>query len=135
MPDPVEVVRQFCDALSKHDPEGVRPFLADDSVYHNVGMAPSVGADAIVADLTNQYSMFPETYRFEVKHMAVNGSAVLTERVDYLAGPGMNLVLPVMGVFVVAGDRIARWTDYFDSALIGKILGGEDISGLVPSSW
>lgn len=135
MADPADVVRDFCDVLTKRDPEAVRAHLTADAVYQNVGMAASVGADAVIADLTNQYGMFPETYRFEIKHLAVNGDVVLTERMDYLAGPAMNLAIPVMGAFVVREGKIARWTDYFDSALIGKILGGDDVSGLIPSSW
>lgn len=135
MPEPAEIVREFCELLSKHDAEAVRPYLTDDAVYQNVGMAPSVGPDAIVADLTNQYSMFPDTYRFDIVRIAVNGDAVLTERVDHLAGPGMKMSLPVMGTFVVRDGQVARWTDYFDSALIGKILGGEDVSGLIPGGY
>jgi limonene-1,2-epoxide hydrolase len=133
--DPAEVVRRFCDVLSGRDAGAVRPLLTDDAVYQNVGMAASAGVDAVVADLTNQYSMFPDEYRFEIKHLAVNGNTVLTERIDYLAGPGMKMALPVMGTFVVDGDRVSRWTDYFDSALIGKILGGEDIEPLIPPSY
>ena len=135
MSDPAEVVLRFCELLSERDAEAVRSQLAADAVYQNVGMAPSVGADAIVADLVNQYAMFPQTYRFEIKHLAVNADVVLTERIDYLEGPGMKMALPVMGTFVVKDGRIARWTDYFDSALIGKILGGEDVGGLIPTGY
>ena len=135
MSDPAEVVREFCELLTKHDAEAVRPHLSAGAVYQNVGMAPSIGPDAIVADLANQYTMFPETYRFEIKHLAVNDGVVLTERIDYLEGPGMKMALPVMGAFVVKDGLIARWTDYFDSALIGKILGGEDTGGLIPSGY
>jgi len=135
MSDPADVVLRFCELLSKRDAQAVRSHLAADAVYQNVGMAASVGADAIVADLANQYTMFPQTYRFEIKHLAVNGDVVLTERIDYLEGPGMKMALPVMGTFVVKGDLIARWTDYFDSALIGKILGGEDVGGLIPPGY
>jgi limonene-1,2-epoxide hydrolase len=133
--DPAEVVLRFCELLSEHDAPAVRSHLAADAVYQNVGMAASVGSDAIVADLANQFTMFPQTYRFEIKHLAVNGDVVLTERVDYLEGPGMKMALPVMGTFVVKDGRIARWTDYFDSALIGKILGGEDIGDLIPPDY
>ena len=38
MADPIEVVRDFCDAMVKRDPEAVRGFLADDVVYQNTGM-------------------------------------------------------------------------------------------------
>jgi limonene-1,2-epoxide hydrolase len=133
--DPAEVVLRFCELLSERDAQGVRSHLATDAVYQNVGMAASVGSDAIVADLANQFTMFPQTYRFEIKHLAVKGDVVLTERVDYLEGPGMKMALPVMGTFVVKEGRIARWTDYFDSALIGKILGGEDIGDLIPPGY
>jgi limonene-1,2-epoxide hydrolase len=133
--DPAEVVLRFCNLLSERDAEAARSHLAADAVYQNVGMAASIGADAIVADLANQFTMFPQTYRFEMKHVAVNGDLVLTERVDYLEGPGMKMALPVMGTFVVKDGLIARWTDYFDSALIGKILGGEDVEDLIPSGY
>ncbi len=135
MSDPAEVVREFCELLSKRDTEAVRAHLSADAVYQNVGMAASTGPDAIVADLANQYSMFPETYRFDMKHLAVNGGVVMTERIDYLEGPGMKMALPVMGTFVVKDGLISRWTDYFDSALIGKIVGGEDIGGLIPAAY
>jgi limonene-1,2-epoxide hydrolase len=135
LPDPAEVVREFCELLSKRDAEAVRPHLTADAVYHNVGMAASTGPDAIVADLANQYTMFPETYRFDIKHLAVNDGVVLTERVDFLEGPGMKLALPVMGTFVVKDGLIARWTDYFDSALIAKILAGEEIESLIPAGY
>ena len=135
MSDPIDVVRRFCAALSGRDTEAVRPLLTDDAVYQNVGMAANVGVDAVVADLTNQYSMFPEEYRFDIKHVAVNGNVVLTERIDHLAGPAMKLVLPVMGTFVVDGGRISRWTDYFDTGLVAKMMTGEDYSALVPQTY
>ncbi len=37
MPDPVDVVRQFCALMEKRDPEALRPLLANDAVYQNVG--------------------------------------------------------------------------------------------------
>jgi limonene-1,2-epoxide hydrolase len=42
--------------------------------------------------------------------------------------------VPVMGTFVVEDGLIARWTDYFDTGLIAKMLRGEDYTGLVPGS-
>jgi len=40
--------------------------------------------------------------------------------------------LPVMGTFVVENGKIRRWTDYWDSGLMGKMMAGEDTSELVP---
>ncbi len=39
-----------------------------------------------------------------------------------------------MGTFVVQDSKISRWTDCFDTGLIGKMLTGEDCAGLVPAS-
>ena len=135
MPDPIEVVRQFCALMEKRDPEALRPLLANDAVYQNVGMPASTGVGAILENLGAQFSMFPDAYAFEIVNIAENGPVVLTERLDYIQTPdGTRPGVPVMGTFVVDGDgKIARWTDYFDLSLTVKLLQGEDISALVPA--
>ena len=136
MPNPVEIVRQFCALMEKRDPDALRPFLADDAVYQNVGMPASTGVDAIVENMSAQFSMFPDAYAFEIVNIASNGPVVLTERLDYIQTPdGAKPAVPVMGTFVVGGDgKITRWTDYFDVNLTVKLLQGEDISALVPAA-
>jgi len=134
MSQPVDVVRQFCALMEKRDPEALRPLLAEDAVYQNVGMPASTGVDAILENLGAQFSMFPDAYAFEVVNIAGDGPVVLTERLDYIQTPaGAKPGVPVMGTFVVDNDgKITRWTDYFDVSLTVKLLQGEDISGLVP---
>jgi len=61
---------------------------------------------------------------------------VLTERRDMIKGPdGTIHAVPVMGTFVLAGGKITRWTDYWDTSLPGKMMTGEDVSSLVPASY
>jgi limonene-1,2-epoxide hydrolase len=136
MHNPIEVVRQFCALMEKRDPDALRPFLADDAVYQNVGMPATTGVDAIVENLGAQFSMFPDAYAFEIVNIAGDGPVVLTERLDYIQTPdGAKPAVPVMGTFVVGDDgKITRWTDYFDLNLTVKLLQGEDISSLVPST-
>ena len=38
-----------------------------------------------------------------------------------------------MGTFIVRDGKITRWTDYWDTGLMGKMMGGEDTSALVPT--
>ncbi len=77
--------------------------------------------------------MFPDTYEYKMRNIAGAGDVVLTERLDMINGfDGVPHAVPVMGTFVVRGDRSTRWTDYFDTALIGKMLSGEDYSTLIP---
>lgn len=106
------------------------------AVYQNVGMPAFTGPDAIVENMAGQFSMFPETYAFEIVKLASDGPVVLTECLDYIRAPdGSKPAIPVMGTFVVDDDgKITRWTDYFDLNLIMKLLQGEDISGLVPAT-
>lgn len=135
MSQPVDVVRQFCALMEQRNPETLRPLLADDAVYQNVGMPAATGVEAILENMGAQFSMFPDAYAFEVVNIASDGPVVLTERLDFIRTPtGATPGVPVMGTFVVDDDgKITRWTDYFDVSLIMKLLQGEDISALVPS--
>ncbi len=136
MSAPVDIVRKFCDLMEKRDAEALRPLIADDAVYQNVGMPASSGVDAIVENMAAQFSMFPDAYAFEIVNMASDGAVVLTERLDYIQAPdGSKPAVPVMGTFIVGEDgKITRWTDYFDVSLTVKLLQGEDISALVPAT-
>lgn len=136
MSAPVDIVRKFCDLMEKRDAEALRPLIADDAVYQNVGMPASSGVDAIVENMAAQFSMFPDAYAFEIVNIASDGAVVLTERLDYIQAPdGGTPAVPVMGTFIVGEDgKITRWTDYFDVSLTVKLLQGEDISALVPAT-
>jgi limonene-1,2-epoxide hydrolase len=136
MSAPVDVVRKFCALMEERDAEALRPLIADDAVYQNVGMPASSGVDAIVENMAAQFSMFPDAYAFEIVNIASDGGIVLTERLDYIQAPdGRKPAVPVMGTFVVGEDgKITRWTDYFDVSLTVKLLQGEDISALIPAS-
>jgi limonene-1,2-epoxide hydrolase len=125
------IVREFCTVVSKRDVELVRPLFGDGVVYHNVGMEPSAGLADVLANLEGQWAMF-DVYEFEIVHLSVSGDTVLTERVDTIGSGGARWPLPVMGAFDVEDGKITAWRDYFDAALIGKLMAGEDVSSLVP---
>jgi limonene-1,2-epoxide hydrolase len=58
----------------------------------------------------------------------------MNERLDCVRGPsGTVHELPVMGTFIVKDGKITRWTDYWDTGLMGKMMTGEDTSELVPT--
>lgn len=126
-----DIVREFCDAVSKRDPELLRPLLATDVVYHNIGMEPAKGVDDVLANLAGQWAMFSGVYEFEVRHLASAGNVVLTERVDTVGAEGQAAPVPVMGTFELAGGKITHWRDYFDTGLIAKMMSGEDVSALI----
>jgi limonene-1,2-epoxide hydrolase len=127
-----QVVQEFCDLMVKRDAEALRPFLADDAVYQNTGMVAASGVD--IQNLAAQFSMFPDSYEYTTINVVADGNIVMNERLDHVKGPsGVVHALPVMGTFVVSEGKIVRWTDYWDTGLMGKMMAGEDTKALVPS--
>ena len=121
--DNEQLVRSFCDAFEKHDAEALRPFLAEDVVYHNIPMDPVVGAEDTVAFLAGFLAMC-ERMTIETTHLAVRDDVVLTERIDTFTVGGTATPLPVMGTFEIRDGKIAAWRDYFDMAQITAAWGG-----------
>ena len=115
--DAEQLVRQFCDAIAKHDAEALRPFFADDVVYHNIPMDPVVGVDDAVAFLAGFFGMC-DSLVIENTHVAVRDDVVLTERIDTFTVGDRVAALPVMGTFEIRDGKIAAWRDYFDMAQI-----------------
>ena len=131
MTDPEQVVRKFCSAVDRKDLEAVAALLDEMVVYHNVGTEPAVGRKETLAALQFQFDMF-EPIAFRIRHLAVSGDTVLTERVDEVTANGIMAAVPVMGAFDVHDGRIKVWRDYFDMGLTGKLLAGDDVGSLLP---
>jgi len=129
-----QVVQQFCDLMAKRDAELLRPYLGDAVVYQNTGMAAASGIEDVIANVGAQFAMFPDSYEYQTVNCVSEGELVMNERLDKIKGPdGRVHALPVMGTFVVRDGKIVRWTDYWDSGLIGKMMAGDDYSALVPA--
>ena len=122
MASPTEVVEQFCGAFAGKDVAAMTSLLADDVVYHNVGMEPSVGKEASLAVIRGFVDM-AESVVFTVHHIAADGASVLTERTDTFTINGKTAPLPVMGAFNVVDGKITAWRDYFDMAQVNAIFG------------
>lgn len=136
MSDNTTLVRDFCGLMAKRDAEAVRTYFSSDAVYQNTGMPAAVGVEAIVENLAGQMAMFPDSYEYKVINLAGEGNVVLTERLDMIrGGDGTLHAVPVMGTFVVTDSKISRWTDYFDTGLVAKMMTGEDYSALVPQTY
>ena len=114
--DNERLVRDFCGAwLRRNLDELMRPFAAD-AVYHNVPVAPVVGAAGIRATFAGFLEGMPYI-ELDVVNAAASGALVFTERVDRFAMPnGHRFELPVNGVFEVRDGKIVSFRDYFDLA-------------------
>ena len=85
-----DVVREFCNAVSKRDPEVLRQLLDADVIYQNVGVGTSRGLEATIENVAGQWAMFPDAYKFEIVNLAVSDDVVLTERIDHVGPGGMH---------------------------------------------
>ena len=116
--DPESVVRDFCEAFSRQDLAELLGYFAEDAVYHNIPLPAAEGLPAIEATLKQFVDPSGEAH-FEIRHLAVVGRAVLTERVDVLTIGGKRIEIPVMGTFELdASGKITAWRDYFDMGML-----------------
>lgn len=124
MTDQETLVREFCDAWAKRDPDLITEYFTDDGVYHNIPMQPLEGKDAIRAFLAGLMSGIAHV-EFKILHIVANGDVVMTERIDeFRTGDGREGAFAVMGVFEVRDGKISAWRDYFDMAPVTKFLSG-----------
>jgi limonene-1,2-epoxide hydrolase len=136
MTESARIVRDFCNAMIERDAAALAPFLTEDAVYQNTGQPAVTGRAAILENLGGQFAAFPDSYEYRVINLVADDDVVLTERLDMIRTPTGELIgVPVMGTFVLQRGQIRRWTDYWDTALPMKMMTGEDISKLVPSSY
>jgi len=126
MGSPAEIVEEFCSAFATKDLETIGRLLADDAVYHNVGMEPAIGKEASLASIQGFFDMC-EALEFKTHHLAADGDTVLTERTDILTMGGNAAPVPVMGAFTVRDGHIVAWRDYFDMGLTGRLMSGESV--------
>jgi 2'-5' RNA ligase len=129
--DPLSVVRRFHaeQALvnaGSGDVGGVRDLLAEDVVWHVPGASAIAGehrgVEAVLAYMDARRRIMDGTFR-----VTVHGAAVIAGRVLQLAGgaavrDGREVTWETVGVFRVAGGRIAEcWLVPFDQAAFDAI--------------
>jgi limonene-1,2-epoxide hydrolase len=108
------MIREFIEAWERRDTDLIVSRFTDDAVYHNISLEPLVGKAAIRDFVAGHEGVPPG--RLEIRHQLVSGNVVMNERVDRITFGGRIVDLPICGVFEIRDGRIARWTDYYDSA-------------------
>ena len=113
---PETLVRDFLGAWPRRDLDELMSFFAADAVYHNVPVAPCVGAAAIRETFAGFLATMPGIV-LDVVNVAASGSLVMAERIDRFVMPnGHRFDLPVTGVFEVRDGKIVAFRDYFNLA-------------------
>ena len=121
MSTPVETVTAFF--ANAEQPGGfaraIRDHFTPDTVWENIGLSKTVGADKAV-ELLAGFGAPADKFAMRVEMLAIAaaGDTVLTERIDYIASPNGEAPFRVMGVFEVRQGKIVAWRDYFDTAAL-----------------
>jgi limonene-1,2-epoxide hydrolase len=117
MADANAIVTRFVNefASPKQDAATIAAYFTDDALYHNIPMAPINGAAAIGKMLGGMGESM-QSQGWEVLHQVAQGNVVMNERVDRFKMGDKTIAIRVCGVFVLKGDKIAEWRDYFDLA-------------------
>jgi limonene-1,2-epoxide hydrolase len=108
------MIREFLHAWERRDTDHIVASFTDDAVYHNISLEPLVGRAAIRNFVAAHEGAPPG--RLEIRHQLVSRNVVMNERIDHIILGGREVDLPICGVFEIRDGRIARWTDYYDSA-------------------
>jgi limonene-1,2-epoxide hydrolase len=109
-----KIVSDFLAAWPRKNVDELMGYFAPDAVYHNIPVAPIVGADAIRKVFEGFVGAF--SIVLDVVNIASKGDVVFTERVDRFVMNGKKFDLPVNGVFELRGGKIVSFRDYFDLA-------------------
>ncbi len=99
----------------------VERYFTPATVWENHGLATTTGIDEAL-DFCRQFSAQTGMHAMKIDMLAIAaaGDKVLTERIDWIIDDEGNTVMkiPLMGIFEIAGGRIAAWRDYFDTAAL-----------------
>ena len=117
------IVDQFMRAWCQRDVDAIMACFSDDAEYINIPIdPPNVGKPAIRAFIEGFISTIDEI-EFVVHHQLCQGHVVMNERTDRLKMQGRWVELPVMGIFELRDDKIAKWRDYFDMGPFSAVAG------------
>ena len=97
-------------------------------------MPAASGIDDVLANVAGQFAMFPDSYEYTTINAAADGDVVMNERLDHIKGPDgtVHACRRSWERSSCATARSPRWTDYWDTGLIGKMMAGEEYAELVP---
>jgi len=114
MGDASTVVTSLVGAFNAADLTRIMSHFTDQSVYHNIPLAPVTGRTAI-REVIQRFMAMSTEVDWIVRNLVEGADGVvLTERVDRFLINGKWVELPVMGAFETSNGKITEWRDYFD---------------------
>ena len=128
MADHLPTYKSLIEAWKKKDIDAVLAMVTDDLEWHYlVGLPPLNGKDAARAFLEKFGGSIAEV-RWRVFDAFQKDNKIVVEGVDeYTTTTGGRVVVPYLGILEFRDGKIAKWRDYCDSALAGRLKNGEAV--------
>ena len=106
-------IEAFIRAWSRLDAGELADYFAEEGVYHNIPASPVVGRENIRQFIAGFIKPWTST-EWVISNILTEGDLVMVERLDKTRTAAGDVDLPCVGVFVMKGEKIAVWRDYFD---------------------
>lgn len=118
----IAVVKKMIAEWEKMDGDGIADMFTEDGVLHSMMIDPIKGREAIRPRM--KFLVENATHmHLNVRTWAVSGDTVMIERTDEFTFKGHSGKVPVVGVLVVRGDKIAEWREYYDRKELLEAMG------------
>ena len=118
----IAVVNKMIAMWDNRDADGIADMFTEDGVLHSMMIDPINGREAIRPRM--KFLVDNATHmKLNIRNLAVTGDTVFLERTDEFTFKGHSGKVPVVGVLVVKGDKIAEWREYYDRAELLEAMG------------
>lgn len=116
------IVREVLAAMVRNDLDSTRPLYHPDVLYRLEAYQKTIrGRDEFLAFIGGYYGRVAN-FRSDVHRVVASGDTVVVEgRESYDVG-GAHVDFPFVSWVVFRDGKIAEWSDWFDSRLVGKQL-------------
>jgi len=110
----IPLIKNFLIAIHENNKQEVLAYFDDNSVFNNIPMGSVTGKEGVWSILGPLHEIV-DSVEYKLHNIAETADGVvLTERTDIYIVKGEKANFPVMGTFVVEGNIIREWRDYFD---------------------
>ncbi len=118
----MEVFRTMARAWHEQDWDTCASLFTPDGVLHSKMLAPIEGRDTIHARIS-KLGGDHKRVTLHIHRMGVIDGVLFVERTDEIVINGRRGECPAVGVIEFSGDKIARWSDYYDRATLAQAAG------------
>jgi len=118
----IAIFRRMAQAWHEQDWDTCAALFAPDGVLHSVMLEPLVGRETIHARMS-KLGAPNKKVTLHIERIGVIDGALFVQRVDEIVKDGRRGTCPTMAVVEFAGDKIARWSDYYDRNQLARAAG------------